>query len=227
MRELDETTPPPPAGRSPCDALGAATEREPVVSARRIRVFISYAHANRDVVELLLDHLGGLENDERIEIFDDRKLIAGEDWDERLRQELAQADLVLFVVTAKFLRSSYCAKVELKETIRRREDEGIVVMPIIAEHCLWTSLPLARLQALPKDDNLQLKPLNKWGADTDVALTQIAQQVEINVDRLASAVVADERGQSDIATAGEAGASPSSPTAASAAPTTSPSWSQR
>ena len=42
------------------------------MSARRIRVFISYAHANRDVVELLLDHLGGLENDERIEIFDDR-----------------------------------------------------------------------------------------------------------------------------------------------------------
>ena len=136
------------------------------------------------MVELLRDHLGGLENDARIEIFDDRQLVAGEDWDARLKEELARADLVLFVVTAKFLRSSYCAKVELKETIRRREAEGIVVMPIIAEHCLWSTLPLARLQALPKDDNLQLKPLNKWGRDTDVALTQIAAQVEINVGRL-------------------------------------------
>ena len=154
------------------------------VSTRPIRVFISYAHANRDVVELLRDHLGGLENDARIEIFDDRQLVGGEEWDARLKEELARADLILFVVTAKFLRSSYCAKVELKEAIRRREDEGIIVMPIIAEHCLWPTLPLARLQALPKDDKLQLKPLNKWDRDTDVALTQIAAQVEINVGRL-------------------------------------------
>ena len=93
---------------------------------------------------------------------------------------MVKADLVLFVVTAKFLRSAYCARVELKETIRRREADGITVMPIIAEHCQWSTLPLARLQALPKDDNLQLKPLNKWGRDRDVTLTQIAAQVEIN-----------------------------------------------
>ena len=142
------------------------------MSARRIRVFISYAHANRDVVELLFDHLGWLQNDERVEIFDDRKLTAGEDWDERLKQELAQAELVLFVVSAKFLRSAYCTKIELKETIRRREAEGVRVIPILAETCAWTSMPLAKLQALPKDANLQLKPLNKWGRHRDVALTQ-------------------------------------------------------
>ena len=115
------------------------------------------------MVELLLDHLRWLENDERIEIFDDRKLVAGEDWDARLKQELAKAELVLFVVTAEFLRSSYCAKVELKETIRRREDEGIVVMPIIAEQCVWEAMPLARLQALPKDDNLQPEAAQQMG----------------------------------------------------------------
>ena len=119
------------------------------MSARPIRVFISYAHANRDVVERLLDYLGVLKNDERIEVFEDRQLIGGEEWDPRLKQELARADLIILVVTAKFLSSAYCAKIELKEAIRRRENEGIVVMPIIAETCPWTRLPLARLQALP------------------------------------------------------------------------------
>ena len=166
------------------------------MSARPVRVFISYAHADRAVVELLIDHLGALANAGRIEIFEDRQLEAGDDWDARLRDELARAEIVLFVVTAKFLRSSYCAKVELKETIRRREAEGIVVMPIIAEHCLWTALPLARIQAVPKDDNVKLKPLNKWGADTDIALTQIAEQVLINVDRLAAVAVAGEDARS-------------------------------
>ena len=151
------------------------------MSGRRIRVFVSYAHANRDAVELLLDHLGWLENDERIELFDDRKLIAGEEWDKRLRHEIAVADIVLFVVTAKFMSSPYCTKVELKEVLRRREAEGICVIPILAETCAWTSMPLAELQALPRDDSLQLKPLNKWGNDVDVALTQIAKQVEANV----------------------------------------------
>jgi hypothetical protein len=161
------------------------------MSARPVRVFISYAHADRAVVELLLDHLGGLANDERVELFEDRQLVSGEQWDERLQEELARAELVLFVVTAKFLRTSYCARVELKETIRRREAEGVVVMPLIAETCLWHTLPLARLQALPEDDRLQLKPLNKWGADTDVALTQIAEHVLTNVDRLAKATPSD------------------------------------
>ena len=140
------------------------------MSGRRIRVFVSYAHANRDAVELLLDHLGWLENDERIELFDDRKLIAGEEWDKRLRHEIAVADIVLFVVTAKFMSSPYCTKVELKEVLRRREAEGICVIPILAETCAWTSMPLAELQAYQRDDSLQLKPLNKWGNDVDVAL---------------------------------------------------------
>ena len=193
------------------------------LSVRPIQVFISYAHANRDVVELLLDHLGGLA--ERRADRDLRRPSA------RRRRGLGraaeggvgQADLVLFVVTAKFLRSSYCAKVELKETIRRREVDGIIVMPIIAEHCLWSTLPLARLQALPKDKNLQLKPLNKWGRDTDVALTQIAAQVEINVGRLwrgprrhGHAIVGHA-----VPPARAAGGSPTRPIAVSAARTTS------
>src|ERR671910_523921 len=100
-----------------------------------VRAFLSYAHADRQVVEALRDHLGWLENDERIAVFDDSRLVAGEDWDERLKAELRQADLILLVVTAKFTRSRYCTRVELKEALRRREADGTCVMPILAATC--------------------------------------------------------------------------------------------
>jgi hypothetical protein len=160
-------------------------------SAGPVRAF--YAHADRQVVEALRDHLGWLENDERIAVFDDSRLVAGEVWEERLKAELRKADIILLVITAKFIRSSYCTKVELKEALHRREADGTCVIPILAATCDWEPMPVSTLQALPKDTHRQLKPLNRWGKNIDVALTQIAKQVRANVD----AIVAGRSGTPD------------------------------
>ena len=48
-------------------------------------------------------------------------------------------------------------------------------------------MPVLKIAALPKDKANDLKPLNKWRGDKDVALTQIAQQVRRNVERLTTA----------------------------------------
>ena len=161
------------------------------MSGRRIRVFISYAHADRKVVDQLRSYIGWLEHDERISVFDDSQLVGGEKWDRRLKDELANADIVLLVVTAAFASSRYCTRVELKEALRRCEGEGIRVIPILAATCDWEAMPITDLQALPKDQDLRLKPLNKWGRNIDVALTQIAKHVRKNVDDLSARAARD------------------------------------
>ena len=159
---------------------------------RRIHIFVSYAHADLEVVDQLRAYIGWLENDERISVFDDRELLGGEKWDPRLKTELDRADIVLLVVTAAFGNSRYCTQVELKQALRRSDEAGVCIIPILAATCDWEAMPITDRQALPKDDNQRLKPLNKWGPDVDVALTQIAKHVRRNVEAIVARLAAAE-----------------------------------
>src|SRR3954453_12041781 len=105
-----------------------------------VRMFISYRHADRRVLDDLRNHLGWLENSRQIQVFDDRNILAGDNWDERIRTELEQAQIILLVITARFMRSSYCTNVELKGALERRAREGTRVIPIIAETCDWEAM---------------------------------------------------------------------------------------
>jgi len=104
-----------------------------------------------------------------------------------IKEELARADVIILVVTAGFMASPYCTRVELRQALERRAESGTRLIPIIAETCDWQALPIADIAALPKDDQNNLRPLNKWGRHKDVALTQVAQQVRLNVERLTTA----------------------------------------
>ena len=156
-------------------------------AAEPVRVFVSYRHADTRVLKDLRTSLGWLVNSSRITVFDDRQVLAGDDWDQVIKRELREADIIVLVVTAEFMASPYCTRVELRQALERRAEDGTRVIPIIAETCDWQALPIADIAALPKDDKNNLKPLNKWGRHKDVALTQVAQQVRLNVERLTTA----------------------------------------
>src|SRR5262249_6759350 len=146
-------------------------------TSKPVHVFISYRHVDHRVADDLRNHLGWLENGEHITVFDDRQIVAGDEWDALIRRELGRADIIILIVTAAFMRSPYCTSSELREALRSRSSRGVRVLPIIAETCDWEAMPLHSIAALPKDQANNLKPLNKWGRDRDVALTQVAQQV--------------------------------------------------
>ena len=153
-------------------------------TAEPIRVFISYRHANAHLLRDLSTSLGWLVNNSQIKTFDDRRILAGDDWDQVIKKELGEADIIILILTADFIASPYCTQIELQHALERRAKDGTRIIPIIAEYCDWQALPIAGIAALPKDDKNNLKPLNKWRRHKDLALTQIAQQVRQNVERL-------------------------------------------
>jgi hypothetical protein len=149
-----------------------------------VRVFVSYRHADNRILGELRDNLGWLRHSERVILFDDTQILAGEDWDARIKKELEFADIIILVVSAKFMGSHYCTNVELKEALQYRAQRGTRIIPIIAQHCDWEAMQIRSIAALPKDAANNLKPLNKWSRDRDEALTQIAQQIRMNVDKI-------------------------------------------
>lgn len=85
-------------------------------SPREIRLFVSYARADRDLVERLLEKLAphlAILRDYRITRWIDHDLEPGEPWDPAIHAALEQADLGLMLLSPAFLASAYIAREEL------------------------------------------------------------------------------------------------------------------
>ena len=139
---------------------------------RQVRVFLSYAHEDREWCERLLNQLGWLRQSGQLAVFDDQQIRAGEGWDARIRDELEGADIVVPLVSPAFLGSRYCTVVELLGALKGRAR----VIPVVLDHVDFAALPLSELQALPKDERQDLKPLVDWD-NPNRALAAVAKAI--------------------------------------------------
>lgn len=136
------------------------------------RIFISYAHADYDFLLRLQKHLGGLQHNKIISIFDDRSIVPGSKWHDEIRNELEYADLILFLVSPDFLGSGYIQSVEVDRAIARYRANQVQMVPILIRPCTLQGTPLAQIQALPRD----LRPVTEW-PDIDAAFREIAESL--------------------------------------------------
>ncbi len=90
-------------------------------------------------------------------------MVAGDDWDEEIRSQLENADLILFLVSRASIASEYITRVEFQRALQRHMRGEARLVPIIVRKCDWESLGLP-LQALPPS----LVPIAKY-ADPDDA----------------------------------------------------------
>jgi hypothetical protein len=141
------------------------------------RIFISYAHEDEELKNELDKHLKALKRSSKVEVWNDRKLMAGEDWDASIMSELAQANIILLLVSVDFNASDFIWDKELAAAMERHKAGTARVVPVILRTCDWDDMPYAILQALPKNAT----PVTEY-PDRDVAFTEIAQGVEMLVD---------------------------------------------
>lgn len=144
-----------------------------------VSVFISYAHEDRSWCERLLDHLGWLRHSGELAVFDDQQIKPGEQWDDRIRSELAKAQIVVPLVSPSFIGSRYCAMDELLAALQG----GKRLVPVLLQHVDLKALPITAIQCLPKDERQDLKPLAAWH-NPDQALAAVAAAIREAVTEL-------------------------------------------
>jgi len=133
------------------------------------KLFISYSHADADLLGELRVHLRPHERNGVIEPWFDGYLIPGDDFDAEVRRSLARSDFIALLVTPRFLASDYCVDVEMEDAVRRHLSGEARVVPIIARTCGWRETFLKKLLATPKDG----LPITKW-PDQDEAWDMVA-----------------------------------------------------
>jgi hypothetical protein len=129
-----------------------------------VTVFVSYSHADEELRRQLDVHLAGLRRQGVVNIWHDRKILAGQEFSNEIDEALSAARIILLLVTADFINSDYCFSIEMAEALRRHERHDAVVIPVILRACDWHDLPFGKLRATPTDG----KPIRLF-ADLDSA----------------------------------------------------------
>jgi hypothetical protein len=134
-----------------------------------LSIFCSYSHKDERWRQRLETHLAQLKNEGVYRIWHDRQILAGAEWADDIDDNFRSADIILLLVSADFLASSYCMGKEVELAMKRHEEGSARVVPIILRPCDWHTAPFGKLQALPRDG----KPIQ--GAKSDDLLHQVAQ----------------------------------------------------
>ncbi len=138
----------------------------------KLNIFISYAHEDEAMKNDLDKHLIMLKRSEKIEVWTDKAIKAGEEWDESINEAYKKADIILLLISVDFNNSKYIWEKELKFALEGHEKGLVRVIPILLRDCEWRDMPYAKLQAIP----LGNKPVKKF-TDQDEAYTSIAKSI--------------------------------------------------
>ena len=137
--------------------------------------FVAYSKADSQYVDRLMVHLKGLEYQGLIETWYDRQIVPGEEWDARIRSELAAADVIIFCVSADLLATDYVQGIEIPKAISRHDRGEATVIPVILRKCAWEVSALGRFQGIPaKGQTVQDYSRN---GDSDDVWTEVTTAV--------------------------------------------------
>lgn len=141
------------------------------------KIFFSYSKYDRELLKQLLNHLSALRLNEKIQPWNDADILPGEDWDNKIRRELDEADIIVLLVSADFLATPYIQSVEIKTAMTRHEQGEVVVIPVILRACSWQSMPFGKLSGLP----FKAQPVTAW-PDRDSAWLAVVEGIEKTIE---------------------------------------------
>jgi tetratricopeptide (TPR) repeat protein len=115
-------------------------------------VFVSYSHKDEKWKDRLLPHLRMFEQEDRLTIWEDRQIDAGSTWYDKLKAAMEAAEVAVCLISANYLSSDFCVKEEIPYFLKRRTDNGLLLLPILIDECLWEEIDwLKSIQMLPRD----------------------------------------------------------------------------
>jgi len=129
-----------------------------MVQNKKLNLFISYSHKDDTYIEEFRKHIAPLKDRGLIEEWYDRKILSGEDYQNKIDNNLEDADIICLFISENFLFSESCKKEKIK-ALELMKKKSIPVVPIILSKCLWQDYEeLSKILALPTDG----KPISSY-----------------------------------------------------------------
>ena len=145
---------------------------------KKLKLFISYSHLDEEHINEFIKHIAPLKNNGLIEDWYDRKILAGQDFQDKIDNKLENADIICLFISANFLSSNACMK-EKRNALKLKKTKGIVVVPIILSKCGWLDdKEIFSLLALPTDG----KPVSDF-TDSNNAWNNVYNGLKVVIEK--------------------------------------------
>jgi len=106
----------------------------------KLKIFISYSHqdnlSDNPYIEEFKKHITPLKDNGLIEEWYDHRILPSEDYQNKIDNNLEDADIICLFVSVNFLSSGSC-KNEKKKAFELRKKKGVPIIPIILSPCGW------------------------------------------------------------------------------------------
>src|SRR5918996_2712516 len=138
----------------------------------RDTIFVSYAHADLDRLEELKKFLEV--PDDKLALWDDSRIQAGDKWKREIESALAKARIAVLLVTQSFFASKFIKENELPVLLRAAEEGGLALLWIAWGPSRYKGKELEAYQGL-NDPKVPLSKMTK--AQREEALVRIAEEI--------------------------------------------------
>jgi TIR domain len=144
------------------------------------KVFVSYSHLDDKFRAELEIQLKILKNKKYLDWWTDQRLVPGDEFEKAIIEQLNGADIILLLVSAYFLASSFCWSIELANAMKRHNEGTARVVPIFVRECVSDETPIEKLHGVPRKD----RPVSTW-KDRHKAWTTVAKGIQLAVEEWA------------------------------------------
>ena len=167
----------------------------PEPKPKPVKLFFCYAPEDEPLRKELETHLTLLERQGYLDGWSGHTVGAGEDWSAEIERRMAEAQIILLLISADFIASDHLYEVELKRALQRREEGayvfGVLLRPTDWEHgylrpqekplemlpyadkALW---PVKTLQGLGGPVPDTVVPVTEWPSH-DLAFRSVAERL--------------------------------------------------
>jgi hypothetical protein len=109
------------------------------------KMFISYSKYDEDYLQDFVEHLVTLKN-QGLTTFNCREIELGAEWDSKIKKEIEDCDIMVCLISVKFLNTDYITYLEVPKAI----NENKTIIPIIIKACDWEHSQLGKYQAVQR-----------------------------------------------------------------------------
>ena len=144
--------------------------------SNKIKLFYSYSHADEKLRNSLETHLSGLQRNNLITEWHDRKILPGQAFEGEIDKNITDSDIILLLISPDFIQSNYCYEIELKTAMEMHETDRAIVIPIILRPTVWYDLSFTKLLMLPTD----AKSVTEWD-NQDLAWVNVVEGIRKDI----------------------------------------------
>jgi hypothetical protein len=149
------------------------------------KIFVAYSKFDEDYLQDFEDHLITLKQ-EGVATFNCKKIEFGKEWDDEIKRQLDECDIMVCLISVKFLNTDYITSIEIPKAI----DLNKLIIPIIIKACDWENSTLGKFQAAQRGKIVSIDNSKRLYGETraqtreerDVFWTDVIKEFRAKID---------------------------------------------